>query len=55
MGIKGRINAFPTIIFLDSNHIIVGSYTGFSGPATSVYPSLVESFRSQIQKIVSHE
>lgn len=55
MGIQGRINAFPTIIFLDSDHEIRGSYTGFSGPATSVYPALVQSFRSQIQTIISHE
>lgn len=55
LGMVEEIIAYPTVIFLHSDFSVSGSYTGFSGPATSRYESLVGTFHSEINKILSHE
>lgn len=49
------VRAYPTVFFLDSEFEIVDSYTGFSGPATSVYEELVRTFHSITSQLVGHE
>ncbi|TVR86840.1 MAG: TlpA family protein disulfide reductase [Saprospirales bacterium] len=51
LGIEDRVQSFPTTIFLDSEHRIVSTYTGFSGPATSGYEPLSRHFSEEIKKL----
>lgn len=49
------VRAYPTVFFLDSEFEIVDSYTGFSGPATSVYEELVRTFHTITSQLVGHD
>lgn len=44
-----NIVAYPTTIYLNSNHEIVKIYTGFSGPASGVY---YDNFKADFEKTV---
>lgn len=39
-----QVIAYPTLIFLNKNDEVVAIHTGFSGPATSEYPTFVKEF-----------
>ncbi len=49
------VRAYPTTFFLDSDFRIIDTYTGFSGPATSVYDEVVEIFHSITSQLVGYE
>jgi len=55
LGLIEEIIAYPTVVFLKPDFTISGSYTGFSGPATSRYPELVQAFEEEIKKITAGE
>lgn len=44
-----NVVAYPTTIYLNSNHEIVKIYTGFSGPASGVY---YENFKADFEKTI---
>lgn len=44
------IMAFPTTVFLDSNHVVKSIYTGFSGPATG---KAYEEYTIKTEKLIN--
>ena len=48
-----RINAYPTMLFLDRHNKIRRIHTGFSGPATSEYASFQADFDAYIQILLA--
>ena len=50
-GAIDKIVAYPTLLFLDKENTIKGSYTGMYGPATSKYDEFKNDFFNQVQKI----
>lgn len=47
-----RIYAFPTLLVVDQNNIIVDIHTGFYGPATTKYEIFKEEFISKIDQLI---
>jgi thiol-disulfide isomerase/thioredoxin len=46
-----KASAFPTLLFVNKQNVIVGTYTGFYGPATSEYQKFTKDFDAQIQSM----
>ncbi len=50
-----KVMSFPTTIFLNKNHEIVGIHTGFSGPATGIsYTRQCQEFEEIIAGLMAH-
>ena len=47
-----KIDAYPTMIFLDKKNRVVKVHSGFSGPATDEYDSFKKEFESEIGKLL---
>jgi thiol-disulfide isomerase/thioredoxin len=46
-----KIISYPTLLFVNRENEVVKIYTGFTGPATSEYPTFVADFNKNIQLI----
>jgi thiol-disulfide isomerase/thioredoxin len=47
--------SYPTLLFVDKNNQIKAIHTGFSGPATPVFPKFKEEFEANLQKLIAGE
>lgn len=50
-----RINAYPTMLFLDRQNRIRRIHTGFSGPATSEYTAFQADFDAYLQTLLAEK
>lgn len=50
----GRVMAFPTLLFYDRDHRLVGIHSGFNGPGTGPYHEReVQQLRQQVRALVN--
>jgi thiol-disulfide isomerase/thioredoxin len=49
------IVSYPTMIFLNKDNEVVRIHTGFSGPATSVYPEFKRDFEQFTQRLMNEK
>ena len=53
LGFLDGVKAFPTLLFVDRNNILVKVHTGFQGPATDGYDEFREEFKAIIQNLLT--
>ncbi len=54
LGFLDKVVAYPTTIFLDRNHDVVGIHSGFAGPGTGEYfDRLVAELNHQVEQLVA--
>ena len=47
------LTAYPTLLFLDKEHRVVRTHTGFNGPATSKYQDFEREFHNFVNQLAS--